>query len=319
MDYFEQFKDFELFNNENLGQIRTLQDEKGNTWFLINDIADILEHSNATKLSQITDKNDLKALQLKASNDKLKAIFWNKPNDFSNKVFTNEYGLYQIIMRSDMPKAREFQKWITHEVIPAIREHGGYIYGQEKLNDIDKEIITTKIKQLKQQVALLNKEKRELIHDRAVLKKNKKKLNEYLIRSDEDYEHALVQNTELSNELYNLKHPEIKEELKARIKEENETYHNSEFTVDSNGFRVTTKKQQEETKTFTIPVSWEVYDTIKVDANTLEEALEWANKHIDEIPLGTTPEYVDASYQIGDYDLAESMNQDLIEKDEIDL
>jgi len=61
---------------------------------LINDIADILEHSNATKLSQITDKNDLKALQLKGSNDKLKAIFWNKTNDFSNKVFTNEYGLY---------------------------------------------------------------------------------------------------------------------------------------------------------------------------------------------------------------------------------
>ncbi len=321
MDYFEQFKDFELFNNENLGQIRTLQDEKGETYFFANDICECLGYDKVNfghRINEHTDPDDRKALKYKASSESDKAEFFGK-NDFMDKIFVNEAGLYQLIFESQMPKAKEFKSWITHEVIPAIREHGGYIYGQEKLNDIDKEIVTTKIKQLKQQVALLNKEKRELIHDRAVLKQNKKKLNEYLIRSDEDYEHALAQNTQLSNELYDLKHPEIKEELKARIKEENETYHNSEFTVDSNGFRVTAKKQQEETKTFTIPVSWEVYDTIKVDANTLEEALEWAKRYIDEIPLGTTPEYVDASYQIGDYNLAESMNQDLIENDEIDL
>ena len=54
-------------------------------------------------------------------------------------------------------------------------------------------------------------------------------------------------------------------------------------------------------KGFLIPVSWEVYDIVEVQANTLEEAYEWMIEHIDEVPLGTEPEYVEASYQIGDF------------------
>lgn len=63
-------------------------------------------------------------------------------------------------------------------------------------------------------------------------------------------------------------------------------------------------------RTFTIPVTWEVYDHIEVQADSLEEAIEWAKEHSDEIPLGTDPEYVDGSYEIGDYDLAELMNEE---------
>lgn len=69
-------------------------------------------------------------------------------------------------------------------------------------------------------------------------------------------------------------------------------------------------------KTFTIPVSWEVYDHIEVQANSLGEAINWANEHSDEIPLGTDPEYVDGSYQIGEYELAKAMNS--IEQEERD-
>lgn len=61
---------------------------------------------------------------------------------------------------------------------------------------------------------------------------------------------------------------------------------------------------------YTIPVTWEVYDTITVRANDLLEAYHWAVKNVDTIPLGTEPEYVDGSYKVGDIELARMMNKE---------
>ena len=47
----------------------------------------------------------------------------------------NEYGLYSLVLASRKPEAKKFKRWITHEVIPSIRKHGGYIAGQEKMKD----------------------------------------------------------------------------------------------------------------------------------------------------------------------------------------
>ena len=48
----------------------------------------------------------------------------------------NEPGLYSLILRSRKPEAKAFKRWITHEVIPAIRKTGGYIVGQEMMGSI---------------------------------------------------------------------------------------------------------------------------------------------------------------------------------------
>ena len=48
----------------------------------------------------------------------------------------NEPGLYSLILRSRKPEAKAFKRWITHEVIPAIRKTGGYIAGQETMGSI---------------------------------------------------------------------------------------------------------------------------------------------------------------------------------------
>lgn len=53
-------------------------------------------------------------------------------------------------------------------------------------------------------------------------------------------------------------------------------------------------------KKFSIPVTWKVWDKIEVAAETIEEAIKYVKEHIEEIPLGTEPEYVDGSYQIDD-------------------
>ncbi|MCG7364203.1 hypothetical protein MHZ93_23370 [Roseomonas sp. ACRSG] len=54
-----------------------------------------------------------------------------------NKVVISESGLYKLIMRSDKPDARRFQDWVTREVLPSIRKHGGYTDGQESLGDTE--------------------------------------------------------------------------------------------------------------------------------------------------------------------------------------
>lgn len=48
-------------------------------------------------------------------------------------LIVSEPGLYKLIMRSRKQEAKEFQRWVTHEVLPSIRKHGGYLAGQESM------------------------------------------------------------------------------------------------------------------------------------------------------------------------------------------
>ncbi|WP_165943338.1 BRO-N domain-containing protein [Roseicella aquatilis] len=50
-----------------------------------------------------------------------------------NTVIITEAGLYRLVLRSDRPEAKPFQKWVTGTVLPSIRKNGGYVAGQEKL------------------------------------------------------------------------------------------------------------------------------------------------------------------------------------------
>ena len=53
-------------------------------------------------------------------------------------------------------------------------------------------------------------------------------------------------------------------------------------------------------KKFSIPVTWGVWDKIEVEAETIEDAIQYVKDNIDTIPLGTEPEYIDGSYKIDD-------------------
>lgn len=55
-------------------------------------------------------------------------------------------------------------------------------------------------------------------------------------------------------------------------------------------------------KKFSIPVTWEVWDKVEVEAETIEEAIQYVKDNLDTIPLGTEPEYIDGSYRIDDGD-----------------
>lgn len=178
--------DTKKFFNDIFGELDIIVDESGDLWFVGNQVAAALGF--ATKADQGTalgrlDKEDRKALSYKAFSSKLKAInLWGK-NDFSNKTVISEYGMYELVMRSDKPSAREFQKWVTHEVLPSIRKNGGYILGQENLDAEEKEKLLMKVKKLSDEVATktldlkrLQKRRHELVAEKNSLKEEKKHL-----------------------------------------------------------------------------------------------------------------------------------------------
>lgn len=53
-------------------------------------------------------------------------------------------------------------------------------------------------------------------------------------------------------------------------------------------------------KKYYVPVMWEVWDKVEVQADSLEEAVKYVKQHEDTIPLGTTPNYIDGSYHVDD-------------------
>ena len=103
-------KNLQIFSKENLGSVRTiLVDNK--VWFCIKDICDILELTNPTAVAQRLDEDERAKFNLGRQGE---------------TNFTNESGLYALIVRSDKKEAKPFRKWITSEVIPAIRKTGKY-------------------------------------------------------------------------------------------------------------------------------------------------------------------------------------------------
>lgn len=61
-----------------------------------------------------------------------------------------------------------------------------------------------------------------------------------------------------------------------------------------------------------IPVTWEVWDKVEVEANSLEEAVKYVKDNIDDIPLGTEPEYIDGSYKIEDGENGEATLEETV-------
>lgn len=55
------------------------------------------------------------------------------PSGQQEMIIINESGLYALVLGSKLPTARKFKRWVTSDVIPSIRKHGGYINGQENM------------------------------------------------------------------------------------------------------------------------------------------------------------------------------------------
>lgn len=202
--------DFELFNNENLGSVRTALDQDGNIWFVAKDVCDVLGIVNNRDAMSRLDEDEKDVVNTDTLGGAQKANI------------INESGMYTLVLTSRKPQAKEFKKWLTHEVIPTIRQHGGYIYGQEMLETKDQKEIKEKLSELSEKVKYLRVRRRQLRKQVSNLQENKRKLrkqvnnlNEYadlyenlFEKAQADYVAAMEENEYLRDKVEKLRHPE---------------------------------------------------------------------------------------------------------------
>jgi len=100
--------------NYKSNQIRVIN-KGGEPWFVLQDICKALEITN---VGNVTARLDI---------DEKDIHYVDTPGGKQMMVIVNEPGLYNVIIRSDKPEAKQFKRWITHEVLPSIRKHGAYM------------------------------------------------------------------------------------------------------------------------------------------------------------------------------------------------
>lgn len=104
-----------IFENDAFGKVRTLN-LNGEPWFVAVDVCSVLDLSNPTIAVSRLDEDERAKFNLGRQGD---------------ATIVNEPGLYTLVLGSRKPEAKAFKRWITHEVIPAIRKHGVYITNEK--------------------------------------------------------------------------------------------------------------------------------------------------------------------------------------------
>lgn len=124
------------FINEKFGSIRIVTEDDGKEWFVAKDIAICLgyKNTNDTIRKHVNEeyKKNFEGRDLRPSNNKTRG-------GLRHIMLINESGVYQLIMSSKLPDAKEFQKWVFEEVLPSIRKYGTYINtDHETIRDVVK-------------------------------------------------------------------------------------------------------------------------------------------------------------------------------------
>ncbi len=118
-----------LFENPEFGKVRVVE-VNNEPYFVGKDIAEVLGYRNPGEaIKDHCDEDNYKVLTYKAFSKTEIASLWSD-NDYSNKVIINEFGVYELILGSELPSAKSFRKWVTSEVLPSIRKNGAYMTEQ---------------------------------------------------------------------------------------------------------------------------------------------------------------------------------------------
>lgn len=143
-------KDLKIFENNEFGKIRATLDENGEPWFVASDVCKSLEIKNTTDALKRLDEDEKSRFNLGLSGGATNVV--------------NEYGLYNLVLASRKKETKPFRRWITHEVIPAIRKDGGYMLANK--NDSEEEIMARAVliaQKSMERLKLENKQKDQII------------------------------------------------------------------------------------------------------------------------------------------------------------
>ncbi len=145
-------KELQIFNNPEFGEIRTTVID-GEPWFVGKDVADILGYQNGSRdINRHVDEEDRQNYQNGT---------FESPRGMT---IINESGLYSLVLSSKLPTAKKFKRWVTSEVLPAIRKHGGYMT-PEKVEEalLNPDVLIRLATELKEE-----RNKNKALHDLAV-------------------------------------------------------------------------------------------------------------------------------------------------------
>ena len=91
--------------------------QDGEPWWVAKDVCNILGLSNARDAISVLDDDEKRVSEIPTPSN----------GGYSKLNIVSESGLYTLIIRSNKPEAKQFKRWITHEVIPSIRKTGSYV------------------------------------------------------------------------------------------------------------------------------------------------------------------------------------------------
>lgn len=106
----------QIFQNKRFGQVRVVERD-GEPWFIAVDVCKALDIADASRAMERLDDDEGGRIEIAHPQNPYKTIFVNA---------VNEPGLYELVLGSRKKEAKEFKRWIKHEVLPSIRKHGAY-------------------------------------------------------------------------------------------------------------------------------------------------------------------------------------------------
>lgn len=110
----------QVFQNHHYGRIRAMCDENGEPLFVAKDVCAILDLGNPRSSIALLDDDEKGVHSV------------DTPGGKQQMTTVTEPGFYKLVMRSRKPEAKAFQRWVTHEVLPALRRDGGYMVARDE-------------------------------------------------------------------------------------------------------------------------------------------------------------------------------------------
>lgn len=107
--------DIQVFKNDQFGQVRAARGKNGEPLFVAKDICAILDLGNPRSSIALLDEDERGVHSV------------DTPGGKQQMTTVTEPGFYKLVMRSRKPEAKAFQRWVTHEVLPALRRDGAYV------------------------------------------------------------------------------------------------------------------------------------------------------------------------------------------------
>lgn len=112
--------EIQIFNNPEFGSVRAMRDEDGMPLFVAGDVAKILGYRMASDMTRRLEEDEKGTRSVRT------------PGGEQQMAVITEPGLYSVILSSRVPNARAFKRWVTHEVLPALRRDGGYMVARDE-------------------------------------------------------------------------------------------------------------------------------------------------------------------------------------------